>query len=177
MSERADAADGVAENAGGGEKDLTSALARRVRGLGGRAALRDKPRLECIPLFGDQKKSHVRVLIAAEFCTSSLEHSRPFGSKKMTSRPSGEQILLAGEIWDPEAVDHIGGRQLEKNRTAHRNVDLVGGDYRVRGRIRGINHLPPPLMADDLDPQRLGTNRGRYSTACDDACRQYTQKG
>src|SRR5206468_1002098 len=114
MSEGADAPDGVAQNARGGEKHFASVVAGRVAGLGGRAPFGGKPRLETIRLFGDQKKPHVRVLIAAKFRTPSFEHACPFGSKKMPSRPSGDQIFLAVEIWHPEAVDHIRGRELQQ---------------------------------------------------------------
>src|SRR5207302_7646531 len=109
------APDSVAKNARGGEKHVASVVAGGVAGLGGRAPLSGQPRLETIRLFGDQKKPHVRVLIAAKFRTSSFEHSCPFGSKQMPGRPSGDQIFLAVEIWHPEAVDHICRRELQQD--------------------------------------------------------------
>src|SRR5436190_24069503 len=120
MSEGADAADGVAQNARRREKHFASVVAGRVVWLGSLAPLSGKPCVETIRLFDDQKKSHVCVLIAAKFCTSSFEHSYPFGSKKMSRRSSGNQIFLAVEIWYPEAVDYIRGRELQEDGTAHR---------------------------------------------------------
>ena len=116
------------------------------------------------------------MLIPAEFRASSLEQSRAFGSKNQPSRPPRDQIFLAVEIWNPEAVDHVVGRQLQQNRAAYRNVDFVRSDHGVAGRFRRIAHFPPPLMADDLDSERAWTHRGRHRAAGEDAGRQQPQK-
>ena len=62
------------------------------------------------------------------------------------------QVGLAGELRNPEAVVGVGGQQLQERRSrprriAHRNVQLVGRDDAERR----IAVLPPELMPDDRD--------------------------
>jgi len=68
-----------------------------------------------------------------------LEHQRV--------RALRQQVPLATEGGDPEAVDHVGRGQLEGDGPTDRHVDLVGG----REPLLGVADLPPPLVPDDLD--------------------------
>src|SRR5204863_6467417 len=99
----------------------------------------------------DQEEAHVRVLIAAELRTASWIDARPLDRELVRRRPPRDQVFLPVHVRDPEAVDDVGGRELQSHGPADRNVDLVRSDDRVARRIRGIAELPPPLMPDDLD--------------------------
>src|SRR4051812_23034624 len=69
---------------------------------------------------------------------------------------SRDEILLAGNVRHPKAVNDIGAPQLETNRPAERNVNLVG----VVGHLAGVDVLianfPPPLMTGYFDGERVG---------------------
>ena len=73
-----------------------------------------------------------------------------------------DHVDLARERRDPEAVDHVGARRDDVHPSVHRDVNLV---RRHRTRFR-VAHLPPPLMADDVDRQPSAA-RGRRGAAAD----------
>ena len=71
-----------------------------------------------------------------------------------------DQVGLAREAGDPEAVRHVGGEEGQKRGrgtggVADRQVQLVGR----HDPERGIAELPPPLPADDRDLQGAGRLR------------------
>src|SRR5947207_758063 len=98
MPEGTGASNGVAKHARGRQKHLAPALAGRIGGFGGRTALSGQPRLEAVWVLGDEDQPHVCVLIPAEFRTPSFEHTRPSGSKNLSSQPPWDQVPLAVEI-------------------------------------------------------------------------------
>src|SRR3954469_11493969 len=59
---------------------------------------------------------------------------------------SGNKIAFPGDIWGPEAVNHVRGVRLNHNRLPHWNVNLVRGYDRLIGLRIGIHHFPPPLV-------------------------------
>ena len=72
------------------------------------------------------------------------------GAKLDAVDPTLDQVAFAGEPRHPKAVDDVGRRHLELDWGPHRDVQLVRGTDPQRR----VAILPPPLMADDLDPQR-----------------------
>ena len=70
---------------------------------------------------------------------------------------SGHGVDLAAELRHEEAVHHARGGQLEADRRADRNGQLIDG----RDALLGIDEQPFPVERDDLNPDRFhrGGNR------------------
>src|SRR5437773_10284401 len=96
----------------------------------------------------------MRVLRAAELGALPAEGPRPVGRQVQHVNLAWDQILLAVQVGNPEAVDHIVGTQNEAYRLAEREVDLIGADEGVARFGSKIPYLPPPLVPDDLDTDR-----------------------
>ena len=61
------------------------------------------------------------------------------------------QVLLAHQARHPEAMDHVGGGELDLDRLANWNVDLIRGGDDLVGRVAFVANVPPPLLAGNLD--------------------------
>ena len=94
----------------------------------------------------------------------------------------GDDVGLAGQPRHPEAVRDVGRLEIEKGRRralriAQRNMKLVGGDDAEAG----IAELPPPLMRDHVDAERVRRPRRRlhriYGTGRDQDEHQYDEDG
>ena len=84
---------------------------------------------------------------------------RPVGAQPEGVAAAGDQVALAVQGGHPEAVDHVARRQLQEDRPADRDVDLVGREHPLAGARVGVVHLPPPLVADHLEGHRLTRQR------------------
>ena len=79
-------------------------------------------------------------------------------------RAAGDQILLAGEVGHPEAVDDVVGLKRDLGRDADRQMKLVRGADDLR-RVAGvIIDVPPPLVGDDLDRELRIARRAAASS-------------
>jgi hypothetical protein len=63
-----------------------------------------------------------------------------------------DQVALAAEARDPEGVEDVRGLEREVHRAPGGQVQLV----RRRHAVLRVAELPPPLVADHLDLQRVG---------------------
>ena len=63
---------------------------------------------------------------------------------------AGHRVLLDAERGHVEAVDHVLGGHGQLHRAADRHVQLVDLALAVE-----VLHLPHPLLADDVDLQRV----------------------
>src|SRR4051794_2060232 len=77
--------------------------------------------------------------------------ARLVGLNPLVRNARRDQVALAVEIRDPEAMDDVVGRATNANGAAHGNVDLVGGDDDLAGIVVEVANVPPPLVADDFD--------------------------
>ena len=73
----------------------------------------------------------------------------------------GNQISFPGELGNPEAVGDISRLQRQEGRSAlgwftDRHMQLIGGDNAELG----VANLPPPLVTDHSDIERVGGPRG-----------------
>src|SRR2546423_1029606 len=64
---------------------------------------------------------------------------------------SRNQIFLAAEIRNPEAVDDVTRAELKRDRYPDRNVNLVCGRENIGSRWILITNFPPPLMSRDFN--------------------------
>src|SRR5205085_7386956 len=64
-----------------------------------------------------------------------------------------DQVGLAVEVGDPEAVDDVRGAEVELDGPADGDVDFVGRGEDVARRGVLVLQLPPPLVAGHLDRQ------------------------
>ncbi|MFM1751115.1 MAG: hypothetical protein RL119_77, partial [Actinomycetota bacterium] len=129
---------------------------RRHRGDRGRGRVEDRrarlvarPRLELVRLHRVHADAHVGVRRAAVLGAEAV----PCRRRERVARREpevvglvGDEVALPPHLRDPEGVEHILGGELELHRTAHRDVELVGGDD---AELR-VAELPPPLMPDHL---------------------------
>jgi len=134
---------------------------RRERELAARRELRLGHRCEvlfvCEPdrvlarRSGDDAEAHLGVLESAELgADPAIGAGLPHGEPQHV-RLAGDDVLLPRELRHPEAVHDVVGLQTDLERLPDGHVDLVGGhDAGVR-----IGNAPPPLLADDVDPQRV----------------------
>jgi len=69
---------------------------------------------------------------------------------------SSDEVHLAGQARDPEAVNDVGGLELHRDGLPNRHADLIRG-YKTQMRTIGlVLNLPPPLMTGDLYRRRGG---------------------
>src|SRR6185369_2124367 len=77
-------------------------------------------------------KRHLGVLGAAIFGALAAIYSdllRRDGDVRVAAR---DKVLLPGEAWNPEAVDHVVRLQHDPNRHPYRQVNLVGRAHHLR---------------------------------------------
>ena len=97
--------------------------------------------------MGDHAEAHVRVCDAAEFGALPVINTRLFGDEPEEVVVERHHVDLAGEFRYPEAMDNVLRRELHVDRTANRDVHLVGGhDFLVR-----VTELEPPAVTYGLD--------------------------
>ena len=85
-------------------------------------------------------------------------------------QPARDEIDLALQLRDPQAVDDVVRQQVDGDRTADRNVNLVGRRHLERGRVVGILDVPPPLVAGHLDAHRVRHAQRRPSPGRSQRC-------
>src|SRR5207249_9859566 len=128
---------GVAADADVGEKDLLGiGLDRRPR-----LALPPEPRVELALRLDDHADAHPRVFDAAELAALALIRTRAAREEAKMVGDAGKHVYLGSELRDPETVDDIGRGEVEIDRCADRDVQLV------RGLDAAVAELPPPLVA------------------------------
>ena len=104
----------------------------------------------------DDHKTHVRMLMPAEFGALPAKRSRLLRLEPQVGRMPGNQVFFPVEVRRPEAVNDIVRSQLEFHRAADRNVNLIGGLHVGAGAAALVFHLPPPLMPGDGDFDWIG---------------------
>jgi hypothetical protein len=118
-------------------------------------------------------EEHPRVLHAAELGTlPDVGTGRP----RLDPGPvglAGDDVGLAGELRDPEAVNHVGG--LERDERARRPRGVADRDVQLVGRhdpqLR-IANLPPPLVPHHRDLDRVAGGRRPLDREDVPGCRQ-----
>ena len=147
----------MAADARTGSVDLET---RGRRGSGGRGQSRlllsGRPGGEGLRCGDDGEVAHVGVRRAAELGTLAVVLPRHVGGQRDARHGPGDGVALASELRDPEAVDDVGAGDLEAHRAAGREMEVA---RRGHPEIR-ILELPPPLVPDDLDPERVLRGRG-----------------
>ena len=83
--------------------------------------------------FDVDDERHVRVLRAAEFgALAAIDADLASGAMRDVGVAAGDQVLLAGEVRHPEAVDDVVGLEHDARRHADRQVKLVRGAEGLR---------------------------------------------
>src|SRR6202034_3435605 len=100
------------------------------------------PRGKVCGRLSDHDDPHPRVLIAAELGAGSKVRAGFVGADPDVIRMTRYRVDLAPQLRHPEVVNHVGGFDIDQNRTANWNVNLVGRD----GSRAEVIGLPPPLM-------------------------------
>ena len=145
---------GVAERAcRAGEHSLPRSRIR-IRGRGGRLALEVEPLAELPRRLRDDRHRHLRVLRPAVLTALTAIDAGAVGLEPHDVLLARDEIGLAAELGNPEAVDHVARDELEADRLPHRDVNLVRRDRDTARRAVEVVHLPPPLMAGDLHCDR-----------------------
>src|SRR5215217_9289022 len=126
---------------------MLSLQRRRIGRRCCRVLLCSKPRVEIILALCDDQESHMGVLQAAELRTFAAIDSRLVRLKGNAIDPGGNQIHFPSKLRDPEAVDDIGGFELNLHGDPHRYMNFVRG----RNSLIWIINLPPPLSRDNMD--------------------------
>src|SRR3954449_10830702 len=119
--------------------------------LGRRLRLAREPLLKFVHWFGNHEESHVRVLRPAKL--GALSAKGPFliylePDRRLVAR---NKITLALQVRRPEAVDHVARTGEQHDWLAGRHMNLIGCGHPHAGMAVRILHLPPPLMAYDLN--------------------------
>ncbi len=96
------------------------------------------------------------MLIAAVLCARPAIDARAVGTKGKRRFAAGNQIFLAMQARYPKAVDHVVGAKRQHDRPADGHVQLVRGGEQARRLGVVVARFPPPLMAGELDVQRIG---------------------
>src|SRR5215207_2500361 len=106
-------------------------------------------------LLRDHAKAHVRVRQTAVLGALAEVRAGLVGLDRRERPATRDDVALAGELGDPEAVDHVASvgqgvvarGQVDPHGPARGDHQLVGGDH-VLPRVL---ELPPPLLADRRD--------------------------
>ena len=113
------------------------------------------PAIEILARVHVDAQQHLRVLGPAVLRALPEVQPRLLGVDPHLVHAVRDEVRLARQTRDPEAVRDVGGEQPEEcrrraGRVADRHVQLVRRDDPQRG----IPELPPPLMADRGDVER-----------------------
>src|SRR5436305_6803032 len=159
---RASTANGVTHRARPAQKNTLTGLCQRVGRLRCRPPLLVEPVLEIDTRLGHDVERHLRVLIAAE-----LGALTPVNAGRVRSEPgnglmSWNEILFSREIRRPEAVNDVCRSHLQQHRAANWNMDLVRRLLLEKKNRIVVIDFPPPLVPDDINPQRLVPANCRY---------------
>src|SRR3954451_12130269 len=77
-----------------------------------------------------------------------------------------DKILFAAHVWDPETVNDIVRDKLQPNGSSDGDVNLVRGNHKFAWLLRIlVVHLPPPLMADHFEAERIWIRGERVNGA------------
>ncbi|EDS99584.1 hypothetical protein BamIOP4010DRAFT_6900 [Burkholderia ambifaria IOP40-10] len=123
--------------------------------------MRGEPRAKRVGRLGHDLERHVRVLRAAVLRTLSAVDAGPVGLQPLVVGLAGNRLRFAGQLRNPECMDHVRAVQFDRDGLAHRDVDLVGGDERGAARVVGIADGPPPVVRGHDDRQRGRARRRR----------------
>jgi hypothetical protein len=95
------------------------------------------------------------VLQPAEFGALPTINAGVLGGELQLVLLAGDEVHLSRQARDPEAVDDIGRFELQPHGLTRRNADFVCGDEALMRTVGFVANLPPPLVSDDLDDQRV----------------------
>src|SRR5215470_5356709 len=130
-------------------------LCSRCRGTGSwfhwRFKLMLDPLLEISGRLYVHTKPHVGMRIATEFRALPIVFPRNIGDQSNLIHLPGDDIAFTANLRHEKTVNHILGNHLKMNRLTRRNMNLIGGYHPQRW----IVELPPPLMSNYFDRQRV----------------------
>ena len=154
----------MTEHAATAEKQFAATLRRCVARIGGRLAPRFGPRCETIRRKRNDIERHEGMLQTAIFRAATREFTRFVGAKADGRDAAGNQVLLAMQIGNPEAVDDVVGLKGDDHRPPDRNVELVRRREDMVGLRIVVDDFPPVLMRSDAHVQRIVDRHQRKST-------------
>src|SRR3546814_537367 len=128
---------------------------RRLASRSGRSGRRSPFRHEGgkgFRLVGDDDEAHQCMWAAAIFRALPRINAGLVRLYSHDIASAGDHVQLAREPRYPEAVNDIGGFQLQRDRLADRHVKLVGIEHHGTPLPLQIRHPPPPHFASDPDP-------------------------
>src|SRR4051812_8393267 len=92
-----------------------------------------QPRLELRRRLSDHPESHVRMLHATELRALPAKTAGVVCLDPLRGDARWNQVALAVQIRNPEAVDYVVRRSTNHYRPAHRDVDLIGSSQDPAG--------------------------------------------
>src|SRR5206468_3320677 len=127
--------------------------------------------------LGNHPERHVCMLYTAELRALAAILARAVRLKPFESGTAGDQVALALQTGNPEAVNDVVGVSPDGDWPAHWNVDFVSSLQNTAGIFAGIADLPPPLGASHVDVQAAcGRDRRRHSLADRNAENRQSEK-
>src|SRR6476469_10515921 len=102
----------------------------------------------------DHKERHLGVLHAAEFRALAAIDAWPIRFDTNSVSLAGYHVHLARQLRYPEGMDDITRPEVQLNRHASGNDQIVRGRKLARRRIRPVAGLPPPLLPGNVDCAR-----------------------
>ena len=91
---------------------------------------------------------------ATELAAKNVEAAEPRRLEPLLRVAARHHVLLGAEGRHVEIVDHVLGGHQETHRATHRHVEFVQLALAL-----GVLDVPHPLLADDVDLQRIGVGR------------------
>src|SRR6185437_2059372 len=124
-------------------RGISSRRRRRSRGLS------SEPGLVGLRRVDNDPESHPGMLRATIFSAGAAEDTGVFRAHPYEVLTPRHSVDFAGELRNPEVMDHIGGVDFDKRVLLHRNMDFIRSDDLTR-----VADFPPPLMRVDHDIRR-----------------------
>ncbi len=154
----------MTEHAASAQKQFATALRHYIARIAGRLALRFGPRREALRRKRHDIEGHEGMLQTAIFGAAAYEFAGPVRAKTDGGGAAGNQVLLAMQVGDPEAMDNIVRLQRDDHRPPDRNVKLVRRRENAIGLRIVVDDFPPVLMRRDAHVQRIVDRHQRKGT-------------
>src|SRR5690242_3223799 len=78
--------------------------------------------------------------------------------------PAGNEVLLARQARDPEAVDHVVGMKRDADWYSNRQVQFVRRPQDLRRVATVVLYIPPPLVRSYVDRELFVRGGPRHRT-------------
>src|SRR3954469_3555512 len=129
--------DGMAEAAAPAAKQLLATDTERITWTARILVLLIAPAAIFVRRQGSDRECHMRVLCPAKFGALPAVNSWIPGGELYRILLSGDQVHLAGQARNPEAVNDVGGLELHRDGLPNRHADLIRG-YKTQMRTIGL---------------------------------------